>query len=107
LFGTLWIITCRGQPLIYNDFYKFNFKIRLKTILPQRFNDFFAHEPSRQIEDSRRLDSIEGQISQIRQKLKHLGEWKDNVDNFLDAIKNAQPNAERPHRDDNLVYKNF
>ena len=88
------------------EFQNFNFQIRLKTILPQRFNDFFAQVPSRQTGDSRRLDDIEGQISKMHQNLKHLGEWKENVDNFLDAIKNAQPNAERPRsEDDNLVYK--
>uniref|UniRef100_A0A1I8BAK0 CXXC-type zinc finger protein 1 n=1 Tax=Meloidogyne hapla TaxID=6305 RepID=A0A1I8BAK0_MELHA len=79
-------------------------QIRLKTILPQKFNNFFSQIPSKQIEDNKRLDNIEEQITQIHQKLKNLGEWKENVDNFLDAIKNAQPNAERPRsEDDNLV----
>uniref|UniRef100_A0A914LI85 CXXC-type zinc finger protein 1 n=1 Tax=Meloidogyne incognita TaxID=6306 RepID=A0A914LI85_MELIC len=79
-------------------------QIRLKTILPQRFNDFFAKVPSKQIEDNKKLDNVEGQITLIHQKLKKFGEWKDNVENFLEAIKNAQPNAERPKSgDDNFV----
>uniref|UniRef100_A0A915NI71 CXXC-type zinc finger protein 1 n=1 Tax=Meloidogyne floridensis TaxID=298350 RepID=A0A915NI71_9BILA len=79
-------------------------QIRLKTILPQRFNDFFAKVPSKQIEDNKKLDNVEGQITQIHQKLKKFGEWKDNVENFLEAVKNAQPNAERPKSgDDNFV----
>uniref|UniRef100_A0A915MH65 CXXC-type zinc finger protein 1 n=1 Tax=Meloidogyne javanica TaxID=6303 RepID=A0A915MH65_MELJA len=79
-------------------------QIRLKTILPQRFNDFFAKVPSKQIEDNKKLDNVEGQITLIHQKLKKFGEWKDNVENFLEAIKNAQPNAERPKNgDDNFI----
>jgi len=82
----------------------FNFQIRLKTILPQRFNDFFAKVPSKQIEDNKKLDNVDGQITQIHQKLKKFEGWKDNVENFLEAIKNAQPNAERPKSgDDNFV----
>ncbi|CAK5080687.1 unnamed protein product [Meloidogyne enterolobii] len=79
-------------------------QIRLKTILPQRFNDFFAKVPSKQIEDNKKLNNVEGQITQIHQKLKKFGEWKENVENFLAAIKNAQPTAERPKSgDDNFV----
>lgn len=78
-----------------------NFKARLKTILPQRFSEFFSHVPSKQVEDTQRVNELEGQITKISQKLKHLGEWKENLDNFLNAIKNAQPNAEQSRSEDN------
>lgn len=76
-------------------------KLRLKTILPQRFNDFFCQQPARQTADHKRLEGLSQQIDTMKQQLANLEEWKENIHTFIRfALKNAHPSSEKQKTED-------
>jgi prefoldin subunit 5 len=68
--------------------------------LPQRINNYFGQIPTNQTADSKRLEQLEAQVDGIQDKLAQLEKWKDNVHNYLGAIKEAQPSGERERAED-------
>lgn len=80
-------------------------KLRLKTILPQRFNEFFYEQPVNHKIDSENMENLGRQIEQMKQQLSKLEEWKENVHTFIVALKNAHPSSEiQRNEDESLVF---
>lgn len=75
-------------------------QLRLKNILPQRVNDYFGQIPANHLIDRDRLQQLETQVRQMECQLKQLQDWKDNLHNFIGALKNSQPAAEQQRNED-------
>lgn len=75
-------------------------QLRLKTILPQRVNLFFNEAPVMQSVDQERIENFNKEVAHINERLNKLEQWKDNVHNFLETHKNAQPSGDQPRAED-------
>ena len=75
-------------------------QLRLKTILPQRVNLYFNEAPIMQSVDHEQMEGFKNEIAQINEKLNKFEQWKENVHNFLEALKNAQPSGDQPRAEE-------
>lgn len=64
--------------------------------MPQRANIYFDQIPSCQKADKQRLDDLEKETTKLKEQVSQLESWKENVNSFIDALKNgAQPSGEK------------